>query len=337
MLGSRNQEAIDIGREALEMAEQLGLDEVRAHALNNIGTSRAFFGEREGLDDLRRSIEIASAARSMEAFRGFNNLGAAHMTLGDFRGAAGAWAAGWERVERLRGTSNVQWLVFERLAVAYGTGQWDDLMRLGEEFYADENAPYYLSGYLHEFLGRVRLARGDLAGAVDDARAALENGRLAKDPQRLQPALAFSAFTAFYTGRIRECEELLEELLQLDAVRVAVSHVTAPILDKAWLLTALGRADDFLEVSSQVEQPSRWIQAASAFARGDVEQAAEICAEIGVLPQEAYMRLRAAEKLLEEGRRADAEAQLQQALEFYRSVGAVFHIHEAEALMAASA
>jgi hypothetical protein len=77
--------------------------------------------------------------------------------------------------------------------------------------------------------------------------------------------------------------------------------------------------------------------AATAFARGELELAADICADIGVLPNEAYTRLRAAEKLMEQGRRADANVQLERALEFYRSVGALFYIRQGEALTAESA
>jgi hypothetical protein len=59
--------------------------------------------------------------------------------------------------------------------------------------------------------------------------------------------------------------------------------------------------------------------------------------EIGQLDDEADARLRAAEKHVREGRRADADAQLQKALAFYRSVGATAYVREAESLLAASA
>jgi hypothetical protein len=49
------------------------------------------------------------------------------------------------------------------------------------------------------------------------------------------------------------------------------------------------------------------------------------------------MRLCAAEQLVAEGRRAEADEQLAQALAFYRSVGATRHVREAEALLAATA
>jgi hypothetical protein len=49
------------------------------------------------------------------------------------------------------------------------------------------------------------------------------------------------------------------------------------------------------------------------------------------------VRLRGAEALVQAGRRAEADAMLQQALAFYRSVGATRYLREAEALFAASA
>jgi hypothetical protein len=65
--------------------------------------------------------------------------------------------------------------------------------------------------------------------------------------------------------------------------------------------------------------------------------AAELLGQIGTEPDEADARLRAGERLVAEGRRAEADEQLDQALAFYRSVGAAHHVRECEALMAESA
>ncbi|HJU02453.1 MAG TPA: hypothetical protein VJ966_14765, partial [Actinomycetes bacterium] len=67
------------------------------------------------------------------------------------------------------------------------------------------------------------------------------------------------------------------------------------------------------------------------------QQAADRYVEIGSLPDEAFARLRAAERLLNAGRPADAKAQLQRALAFYRRVGAAGYLREVDALFAASA
>jgi hypothetical protein len=59
--------------------------------------------------------------------------------------------------------------------------------------------------------------------------------------------------------------------------------------------------------------------------------------EMGDLPREAKVRLRAAAALVASGRRAEADEQLGRALAFFRSVGATRYIREGEALFAASA
>ena len=54
-------------------------------------------------------------------------------------------------------------------------------------------------------------------------------------------------------------------------------------------------------------------------------------------PLEAWQRRSAGAQLIEAGRRAEGEVELQKALAFYRSVGATFFIQRAEALLAKSA
>jgi tetratricopeptide (TPR) repeat protein len=337
MLGGRHDDSIRIGREALEMAERFGLDEVRAHALDNIGASRFNMGDDQGLRELVLSIEIATAAHSVEVFRGYNNLGAMYLANGDARRAVDAWVPGWELVDRYRGVPVAQFLRSQRFLAAYGMGRWEESLRLGEEFLVEAGLRHYQSTTFLEFRGRMRLARGDLLGAVEDSDLALTQSREIKDPQRLQPAVAFAAFALLSAGRIGECEELVEELLALDPVGIPIAAWVAPVLELAWILTRLGRHDEFLKAAAKAKSKTKWLEAATALARGEVELAGDICEEIGVLPNEAYTRLRAAEKLLEQGRRADADAQLRSALEFYRSVGASFYIRQAEALMAESA
>ena len=56
-------------------------------------------------------------------------------------------------------------------------------------------------------------------------------------------------------------------------------------------------------------------------AAGDFELAAARYAELGSVPDEAFARLRAGERLLAAGRRSEGDRQLEQALAFYREVG----------------
>ena len=80
-----------------------------------------------------------------------------------------------------------------------------------------------------------------------------------------------------------------------------------------------------------------WKEVALAGADGDFSRAADLFAARGAPTFEAEARLCAAEELIEAGRRAEGEAELQKALAFYRKVGATRYIQQGEALLAASA
>src|SRR5262249_24949380 len=73
-LAGNSERAIQVGEQALAMSDELGLAELQAHALTNLGMSRAQIGDRGGLDDLEKSIEIADAINSIESARGYGNL-----------------------------------------------------------------------------------------------------------------------------------------------------------------------------------------------------------------------------------------------------------------------
>src|SRR5688572_15422087 len=68
------EEAARTAEEALELAEALGLDDLRAHTLSTLGFSRVMIGDLDGLRDLQESVRVASSANSPQAARGYNNL-----------------------------------------------------------------------------------------------------------------------------------------------------------------------------------------------------------------------------------------------------------------------
>jgi tetratricopeptide (TPR) repeat protein len=194
-----------------------------------------------------------------------------------------------------------------------------------------------LSRWSFEMRGRIRLARDDVAGALDDAEKSLRLGREAKDPQTLHPALSFAAVASLEAGRRRDAERLADELLALKPADHPIPHHVSPLFDLAWVLAELDRSEELLEATEQAGIQTRWIDIAEMLARGDYSRAAEMYADIGTRPSEAYTRLRAAAQLVDVGRRADADEQLHRALAFWRSVGATRYVREGEALLAASA
>jgi hypothetical protein len=100
-------------------------------------------------------------------------------------------------------------------------------------------------------------------------------------------------------------------------------------------LVALGHGQDLVDVLPDTDYP--WVRAAAALARGDVGESADICAAMGARTEEAHDRLLLAELLIEQGRRAEADVELERALAFYSNVGATRCMRRGEALLAASA
>jgi class 3 adenylate cyclase/tetratricopeptide (TPR) repeat protein len=332
------EEGVRLGREALAMATELGLDDLRAAALNSIGIARGTVGDIGALDDLEASASIAVAANSAESVRAYGNMGSILFDHGELARAFAALEEGSRLAEKFGAADSLGWLQAELVWKPYFEGRWDEAATRLDEFIADFTARrYWLEPGCRWLRGRMRLARDDVAGAREDAERALELGREAEEPQTLRPALAFAA-RAFYAvdpGRSRSlAEEVLTEWQAHDYSTSASESEW--VSDLASILRELGLEDALREAPPEKMETS-WRRAALEFVSCDYSAAARIYAEIGDHPSEAFARLRAASALVREGRRAEADIELQPSLAFWRSVGATAYEREGEALMAASA
>jgi class 3 adenylate cyclase/tetratricopeptide (TPR) repeat protein len=330
-IAEEGEEAIRIGREALEMAESLGLDELRAHALNNVGLAKLLLGDREGLSDLERSIEIAVAAKSPEAARAYNNLASVYWLLGDGRRSRRLFDEAVRVGEELGSVTIGRYARIVRIQLYFVEGDWNKAFLEADAFIAacEAGQPHYLESSVRSDRAKARLARGDLDGALDDIGKAIDHARGAKDPQALMPTLSRAARLYAEVGRVGEATAAADEVRRFGA---GIAHA-----ELAWVARTLNRVDEVRRMIDQQRLENRWDDAALALLDERFDQAADIFYEIGHLDDEADARLRAAERHVRQGRRAEADVQLQKALAFYRSVGAARYLREAEALLAASA
>jgi hypothetical protein len=183
--------------------------------------------------------------------------------------------------------------------------------------------------------GRIRLARGETQGAHEDAERALERARVGKDPQVLWPSLSLAA-RAHIADDPKRASKLADECLS------SWTRLRQPVGVSEWLgdlkivFDKLGKRQVLLDALPLAWTWTPWFEAASTYLGGDFSGAAEIYGEIGSLPDEGHARLRAAEALVHEGRRAEANAELERSLAFWRSAGATAYVREGEALMAAA-
>ena len=331
MLAGADEEAIRIGGEALAIAEQLGLVELQAHALINIGTAKVSLGDagrapgpRARHRDRRRRRLVRGRTRVQQSRR----LGpdrwvtcAAVSAHGRSGGSCGATRA---CANLLRFSRNVQlWLLFQ-------VGSWDSALPPTEEFLAacEAGEPHYHEGGMRLARADVRLARDDVEGALDDVRQVVPLARQAGDPQQRVPWLSGPPACSSKPESARGA-----------AARTRGDSSASPGLGSRRPRFRRRRSSAAPRSSpQQLERgpQTKWTDASRALLRGDFVEGADLLDEIGDAKLEALARLRAAEQLVAEGRRAEADEQLQRSLGFWRSVGATRYIREGEALLAAA-
>jgi tetratricopeptide (TPR) repeat protein len=317
------------------MAEALGSDELRSHALNNIGIARVGSGDEGGLEDLERAVAIAVAANSIESVRSYGNLAS---TLADLGELERAWVMQGEALrlaERFGVGDWLRWIQAERCWQLYFEGRWDEALGLLDDFIAEfAETGFWMETPLHTPRGRIRLARGDVRGAQEDAERGVERAEEAKDPQILWPALAFAARAFAATDPDRAAGFASEFLAAWQEHGFSLGSDSEWPSDLAVGLVPLGKQAEFLALVDESHVMTPWRTAAASYVSGDYAAAADVYAEIGALPEEAYARLRAAEALVGEGRSAEADAELKRSVAFWRSVGATAYVREGEALLA---
>ena len=335
LLRGESERALVDAHELRRIAEEIGADEQLAFAFMSIGMARIELGEVGGVEDMERGLALAREIRSPFTSVVELDLAVNLFDLGRLDRAFELVAEARDHATRLGNRPTIAWLDVLRMREHYWRGNWDDAVRIADETIASEGEEVrYLR--LRTVRSQVRLARGRVQEAVDDTVAALEVGRASGDLQMLHSALAVHARASLAAGARTAALAAVDELLER-FVAEGSQQLSASLPDFAIAALELGRTDAFRQAIATIKKQTPWIDAARAFAEGDFPAAAATYAQIGSRPDAAYARLRAAQALVEEGRRAEADEPLQDALAFYRSVGATRYISEGETLLAASA
>jgi class 3 adenylate cyclase/tetratricopeptide (TPR) repeat protein len=327
MVAAEPEGAIRAGEEALAIIERFGLEALRVDVLNSVGSARFQLGDPEGLSDLERSIEIGLAIGSHLTAVSYNNLGTMNLYAGDVRRDRELREESRRVAERFGNARQIRFVRGVLVQHDYYAGRWDEALCEADAFIAEceAGAPHYLESSTRVVRALIRLARDEREAATVDALRAEELARDVKDPQSLLPALGCRLRVEFELGR-------LENAAGLAAALLACTHTAGPIppgVQMAWTAAPLGIADAVREWIEASGFPSLWDLAALAILDGEFQDAADRFDQIGSRADEAYARLRAGE----EGDRT----QLERALAFYRSVGALRYIREGEELRATPA
>jgi tetratricopeptide (TPR) repeat protein len=340
MLAGEYENSIQLGEEALALAEALGLERLQASALVTAGTALGNTGEIErGIEQIERGLELALRLKEPQhVYRGYNNIAQLRSKAGEYRSVLELNRAAQRFVREYGLPGGLRWLGAQEAVVAFSTGDWVTAERVCEEFLetVDAGAPHYMEGSSRLVRAQLRHARGDVAAALDEAKRSVALGRRAADPQALGLALATHAFLLLEEGHEGDATAITDEL---DGVRSGEGGFAyfSWIVCLAWLAHDLDRPQSFREPAENETLKTPWIEAGHAIVDGEFARAADVLERMGLLTDEAYARLRAAEHLAAQGMTAEAAEQRDRALAFYRSVGATTYVRRAEALLLASA
>jgi len=309
------------------MAEELGLDRVRASALISIGT--AVLGGA-GIPDIERGLEIARRINDAEQIqRGLNNLAEVLLQEGEIAVVGPLFEEMRTEAERFGGRLIIQWLNAQEATYRWYTGGWDTATRLLDVFLSEVEmgSPHYQEATARQARAQIRYARGDAEGAFEDGERGVAAARAARDPQALVSMILYA--------RLLLAESRVDEAIALAQEAVAPGYLPYYVtVDLAWVVLDGGAALHNLRVPETTEP---WSTLAEAIMARDFSAVAELLADLGLRNDEAFARLRAASDLVAGGRRGEANGQLTRALAYYRSVGATRYIREGEALLAKSA
>jgi class 3 adenylate cyclase/tetratricopeptide (TPR) repeat protein len=335
MLAGDHRAAVEAGREAMGMAEALGLKVLVARILCTIGTSRATLGEQEGIADLERSISMAREIQSL--YVRWNATVNLATVLGEW-GELDRIAVLYEdpAIRDPGNESDRRWVLVERANYSYHAGDWEETEWLIDAFEeaADPGTPHYMEFAVLDLRARLALARGAPADALEATAHEVELTRAIADPQALLVALGTRSKSLREVGRVGDAEPLVDEILAKWRASDVLTGMTAA-LDVAWTLRELGRESEMLEILDATGWRSRWFEAAECVLRGELVAGAEVCQRIGSLPEEAETLLRTAEELpLDDPERSE---HARRALNFYRRVRASALIRRSEASLTPSA
>ncbi|MBA3734644.1 MAG: AAA family ATPase [Actinobacteria bacterium] len=336
MLGDENERAVALGRRALALAEKPGSDQLRAHALNNIGVARVALGDRAGLDDLEASREIARTMGGPEYLRACGNLASVLVCEGQLQRAAELHREALQIARDIGYEEPIRWLSTEIANDHMLAGNWQEARRIVDELIPRyEESPFWIEAQTRVCRARMLIAEGAVEDGVADADRAVALVQGKSTFQGLCGPLAFRARLHAELGETKDAARVTAELL--DSWMETRSGYLEPWLLDVWLAAwSAGEEARLTTAVAKAPVAVPWLEVVSLFVERDFERAAGQLESIGAVSAVGLARLWAGEWLVQEGRHADAAVQLERALPFWRSVGARRYLGRCESLLAAA-
>ncbi len=335
VLADEYERGIALARDAIPLAENLGSDEFRAHALNSLGIARVGLGDRDGLADLEAAREIARAAGGPEYLRACGNLASTIFGFGELARVRELHEEALEIARQIGYDEPIRWLTTELASDLTLAGEWDEARRLLAELMPSyDTSPFWIEPQTRISRARILLAEGALDAARDDTVRALRIAAEADNFQSLVWPIVFSARLHAETDELDAAAEHVDEFFALWE-KSGSGHTDEWVVEVWYAAWRTGR-EERLRAAIDSRPPYPWFEMAIQLVDRDFGAAVAWLDGVGARSCAALVRLWAADWLVDEGRRAEADVFLQPSLAFWRSVGATRYVRAGEALLAAA-
>jgi tetratricopeptide (TPR) repeat protein len=321
----------EIATEALRMAEELGLDERVSELLVTIGTARVTADDQAGRADVQRGIDLAISINYwFSALRGYSNLASFEEYDGDLRASVALNEEALRTAERMGTRDHLRWASGNIVSQLAALGDWQRAAEMADALIAQSEAldPHYLDSVVRCTRAKIRLARGDIAGAAEDARRGLEAGRVVQDSQVMDQVLAQATFVLADAGDVDAANALCDEII----ARGADFRPDSILIDVVIGARRLGRAEEVARWLARLPD-APWKSPALAYVGGEVSLAAARLDEMAARHDATRVRLYGADGGPTDGGGTVGRAELENALEFARSVDASRYIELALSLL----
>jgi class 3 adenylate cyclase len=315
---------LELARQALELADELGDDESASVSLNTIGMARVIGGDPDGIEDLEESVARAERAGSIfHQHSCLNNLANQLWTVGRLAEASLRLSEARALCERYGFSTALLWNDAELVYDAHFRGDLQGVIARSTEYLSNDSASGYQGKVVRATRGRALLARGQVEEAEADAERSLADFRASGYDAQVAPYLLAAVSRCFWAaGRSDEADALLAEAFE------TAGRSDEEVHDLPLHLVELGRGDEYLALT-EGRQGYLWLDAGRAAATGELVRASEIYGRIGARFGEAWAALLAAE-------RGDT-SRLEAALAYFEEQRATPYVQRCRALLQASA
>ena len=333
-------EAIAAGDRALDLARRLGLPEP-ATVLAYRGATRADLGEREGIAEMERAIDLlVEEGASLDAMSTMNNLALPRHAIGGPEAALSAFESAID-FGRRRGLGYTTWTEDGLPLVMVELGRTDEAIEIARRIAPLRYGADLLESQMAEAV--VRSERGE--PTTLDVDVAVEEARATGSSDQIVLGLAAAA-RALMATRPRDAAGLLNELERFAGAHENPYYArvlpwmtrTALAIGDAELAARL--ADGVKPLYPLHEHTLCTARAQLSEADGEPEEAAQLYAEaagrwleFGNVPERAYALLGHGRCLVALGR-PGAEQPLTEARDLFASMGYKPALAETEALLA---